>query len=130
MFVVDFITAFLLAVAFTVIFAGVVRDCGCTTWRQMPAIVWIGALGSWIVGTLLVALGAMAAHWLPFVLAAFALALTALGLIRAARFRNAVHTETGNPGNDARPAIAIYFCVTLLLFFCAISFRFYLVNLS
>lgn len=130
MFVIDFITAFLLAVAFTVAFAGLVRQRGYRSWRGMPAVVWLLAMGSWLIGILLVAFGALAAHWLPFVISAAALALIAFLLMRAARFRRAVHSETGEPGNDGRPAIALYFCVTLLLFFCAISLRFYILNLS
>lgn len=130
MFVVDFISAFLLAVAFTIVFAGFVRERGYKQWQAMPAGVWIGALVSWACGMALVAFGALATHWMPFAISALALVLLVVALIRGRRFRSAVHTETGAPGNDARPAIALYFCLTLLLFFCAISLRFYLVNLS
>ncbi len=130
MFVVDYISAFLLAVAFTIAFASAVRDKNYRAWRNMPAKVWLLAVGSWMGGMLVVGLGAVVAHWLTFLLGVIALAVIVFALIRVGPFRETVHTETGNPGDDARPAIALYFCVTLLLFFCAISFRFYVVNLS
>ena len=99
-------------------------------WGDVPAGIWLLAVGSWLVGMRVVGVGAMLAHWVPFVLGVIALGVIAFALIRAAGFRRTVHTETGEPGNDARPAIALYFCVTLLLFFCAISVRFYIVHLS
>jgi hypothetical protein len=130
MFVVDYISAFLLAVAFTIAFASAVRDKNYRAWRNMPAKGWLLAVGSWLLGMSVVGFGALVAHWLTFVLGAIALGVIAFALIRAAGFRNTVHTQAGEPGNDARPAVAAYFCVTLLLFFCAISVRFYVVNLS
>ena len=130
MFVVDFITVILLAVAFTILFAGALRARGYRGWRQLPGCLWVLAVVSWIGGMFLVAYSAMGAHWVPFALAALALGAMVYGLLAGGRFRDPAHTETGEPGHDARPAIALYFCVTLLLFFCAISLRFYLVNLS
>jgi hypothetical protein len=128
MFVVDFLTAFLLSVAFTIVFAGEAREHGYRAWRQMSALAWLLTLGSWVVGMVLVGFGARAAHWIPFLLSGLALGLVGYSLVRARRSKRALAREAGEPGNDARPAIALYFCVTLLLFFCAISLRFYIVN--
>ena len=128
MFVVDFFTAFLLAFAFTIIFARAVRDQGFRAWREMSATAWLLTLGSWFVGMLLIGFGAMAAHWVPFALSALALALLAYSFIRSRRLKRAASAAVSDPDNNAPPAIALYFFVTLLLFFCAISLRFYVAN--
>ncbi|HJT82386.1 MAG TPA: hypothetical protein VJ719_14425 [Chthoniobacterales bacterium] len=130
MFVVDLLTAFLLAIVFTFGFAAFVRTRGYHSWREMPLSIWILNGVSWIAGILLVALGAIPAHWLSFGAAVAALGAMTFLLVRSAGFRRALSAPTGSPGNDARPAIAFYFCITLLLFFCAVSIRFYIVNLS
>ncbi len=129
MFVVDFITAFLLALAFTIVFDGAVRGRGYYAWRQLPPPIWLLTCGTWIGGMGLVAFGAFAGRWVPFALAIASLALLVFALLRA-RLRDRVRFESEEAGNDARPAIALYFFVTLLLFFCAISLRFYIVHLS
>lgn len=132
MFVVDFIAASLLAFVLTVLFAALVRGSGCSGMRDLSARVWLMSVASWIVGISVVAFGPplTGTHALPFALTGLLVGLLVLGLRRMPQFRRSVHTETGDPGGDARPAIAIYFFVTLLLFFCAISLRFYIVNLA
>ena len=132
MFVVDFIAACALAFVLTVIFAAIVRGCGYRTISELPASMWLMSVASWVGGVLLVAFGpaVTGSHWLPFAVTGLLIGLLVLGLRRMPRFRRRVHAETGEPGDDARPAIALYFFLTLLLFFCAISMRFYIVNLA
>ena len=132
MFVVDFIAASLLAFVLTILFAAVVRSSGDRGLRKLPGSVWAMSIGSWVVGIVVVAFGPSltGTHWLPFAVAALAVGLLVLALRRMPRLRRSVRSETGDPGADARPAIALYFFVTLLLFFCAISLRFYLAHLA
>src|SRR5213595_3084090 len=112
MFVVDLLTAFLLTVAFTIVFAGAAREHGYRAWRQMPALGWLLILASWVVGMFLVGFGAIAAHWIPFLLSGLALGLVGYSISRAGRVKRALDRDVGESGNDARPAIALYFCVT------------------
>lgn len=132
MFVVDFITASLLAVAFTVAFAALVRSRGYRRLGEMSSPEWLVSIASWTAGVLIVAAGPWltGTHWIPFLLAVITLGVVVVFVMRRASFTRAVHRETGPPGTDARPAVAWYFVFTLLLFFCAISLRFYLAHLA
>lgn len=129
MFVVDLVAASLLTVVLTIGFAAVVRGRGL---KGIPSTVWLMAVASWAGGILIVAFGPMATgtHWLPFAITGLALVGLVFALVRLSKFRRSLHRETGAVGDDARAAIALYFFVTLLLFFCAISLRFFLVNFS
>lgn len=130
MFIVDFITAFLLAVAFTIAFAVFMRKGGHGRWRKMSATIWLLVVASWIAGMALVGFGAMATHGLPFVSATVAMAIVITLLMSAGRLRRTVSRRAGDESHHSGGAIALYFCVTLLLYFCAISLRVYIVNLS
>ena len=132
MFVLDFISASILAFLLTVGFAAVVRSRGYRQLRDLSARLWLISVASWLGGIVLVAFGpaATGTHWLPFAVAGLLLGLLVIALPNLSKFRRSVYTETGEPAGDARPAIAAYFIVTLLLFFCAISLRFYIVNLA
>ncbi len=132
MFVVDFISASILAVVLTVGFAAVVRAFGYRRVRDVSAGGWTIAAASWIGGILLVAFGPAltGTHWLPFLFSALLTGLLVICLQWMPTFRRSLQTETGEPGADARPLIAMYFIVTLLLYFCAVSFRFYVVELT
>ena len=132
MFVVDFIAASLLAFVLTVLFAAIVRGSGYREMRDFSAALWTMAIASWIGGMLVVAFGPAltGTHWLPFAFAGLLVGLLVLGVQKVPRFRRSVDGERGDRRADARSAIALYFVVTLLLFFCAISVRFYLVNLA
>jgi hypothetical protein len=128
MFVVDFIAACLLALVLTVAFAAVLRGCGYSSFRDMSGTMWLMSNASWAGGILLVAFGpaVTGTHWLPFAVAGLMVAL----LVVAPKFSRAVHSDIGGPGNEVRPAVALYLFITLLLFFCAISLRFYIVHLA
>ena len=132
MFVVDLISAAVLAFVLTVAFAAVVRDSGYRSIRELPPRMWLMCAASWIGGILLVAFGPVVTgtHWLAFAVTGLLVGLLVLALRKMPRLRHAVHSGTGEPGYDARPAIAMYFFVTLLLFFCAVSLRFYIVHLA
>ena len=132
MFVVDFISASVLAFVLTVVFAAIVRRGGYRHVREFSAAVWAMAIGSWLGGMVIVAFGPTfsGTHWLPFAFTGLLIGLLVVGLRKIPSFSRSLHTETGEPGADARPAIAAYFFVTLLLFFCAISVRFYIAHLA
>ena len=132
MFVVDFIAASLLAFVLTILFAALVRRSGVRGIRTLPGSVWTLSVGSWLLGIVAVAFGPVltGTHWLPFAITGLAVGLLVLALRRMPQLRRSLRSETGDPGTDARPAIALYFFVTLLLFFCAISLRFYLAHLA
>jgi len=130
MFVLDYISAFFLAVAFTIAFTNAMGERSYGAWRDMPAKVWFVAAASWLLGTIVVAVGAIMAHWLTLVVGAGALALIAFSMMQRALAKTVLPAVRPGPGDDARPAIALFFCITLLLFFCAISVRFYVVNLG
>ena len=132
MFVVDFISASILAVVLTVGFAAVASACRYRRIRDIPSIGWLIAAASWIGGTLLLAFGPPVAgtHSLPFLVSVLLIGVMVICLQRVPTFRRSVHSQTGNPGTDVRPLIAMYFIVTLLLYFCAVSFRFYVVELT
>ena len=132
MFVVDFIAAFVLAFVLTIGFAGILRSGGYRRMRDFTAPVWLMSLASWLGGILIVAFGPAltGTHWLPFAVSGLVIGLLVVGLRKMPEFRRSVHTETGGPGGDARSVIAMYFIGTLLLFFCAISLRFYLAHLA
>jgi hypothetical protein len=132
MFVVDLIAASLLAVVLTTGFAAIV---GSRYYRRVSALsgkVWLMSFVSWAGGILVVAFGPAltGTHWLPFAVTGFLIGLLVLVLPKFPNFKHIVQMEMRDPGEDARPAIALYFFVTLFLFFCAISLRFYIVNLA
>jgi hypothetical protein len=126
----DYISAFLLAIAFTIAFAGIVRGRGYRAWRDMPVTAWLIVIGSWALGTIVIALGAIRAHWLTFAIGAGALGLIAFSGMQRALRQKPRRPALPKRADDTRPAIALYFCITLLLFFSAISVRFYIVNLG
>ena len=132
MFVVDFISAGLLAFVLTVIFAAIIRRGGYRRVRELTGAVWALAVGSWLGGALVVAVGPVltGTHWIPFAFSALLIGLLVIGLWSVPSFKRSVHTSTGQPGSGARSAIAAYFFVTLLLFFCAISVRFYIAHIA
>lgn len=132
MFVVDFIAASVLALVLAVAFAALIRTSGYHGLGKLPARVWTMAITSWAVGVLLLGFGpaATGTHWLPFAFTGLVAGLLLVALPKFPKFNRAVHTETGEPGDDARPAIAVYFIVTVLLFFCAISARFYILHVA
>lgn len=132
MFVVDFIAACLLAFVLTVGFAAIVTAGRYRQVRDLSAGIWLTAVASWLGGILIVAFGPAltGTHWLPFAVTGLLVGLLVLALRRVPRLRASVYGENPEPQGDARPAIAFYFCVTLLLLFCAISLRFYIVNLA
>lgn len=132
MFVVDFLAASLLAVVLTIAFACIVRHYGVKRFGDFSAKVWLMAISSWAGGILLLAFAPplTSAHWMAFAVAGV-LALLLVPLFAGSRTVNhSLAAATGQPGNDARPAIAVYFVLTLLLFFCAVSVRFYIVHLA
>ncbi len=129
-FLVDYISAFFLAVAFTIAFAIMIRDEKFRAWRDMPPKAWLLTFASWLLGTMMVGFGALTAHWLTFVTGTAALAAIIFTLVQRHGFKNVTKRETETTGNDVHPAVALYFCITLLLFFCAISVRFYVINLA
>ena len=132
MFVVDFISASILAVVLTVGFAAVARARRYNRMGDISSVGWTVAALSWIGGILLVAFGppVSGTHWLPFLVSGLLIGIMVICLQRMPTFRRSVRSETGEPGADARPLIAMYFIVTLLLYFCAVSFRVYLVELT
>ena len=132
MFVVDLIAASFLAIVLTVAFAALLRGRGCPRWSKLPTTLWLMTIASWAGGILVVAFGPAltGTHWLPFAITGLLVGLLVITLRRMPAFRDSLASETGEPGNDVRPAVALYFVVTLLLFFSAISLRFYVVNLA
>ena len=130
MFVVDLIAASVLAIVLTIGFAALVRSDRRI--RELSASVCIMAVASWIMGILVVAFGpAMTGtHWLPFAVTGLVVGVLVLGLANLPEFHSPVRATTGQPRSEVRPVIAMYFIATVLLFFCAVSLRFYLVNLS
>lgn len=132
MFVLDLIAASLLAIVLTVAFAALLRSRDCRRWSKLPAALWLMTIGSWAGGFLVVAFGpaVTGTHWLPFAITGLLVGLLVIGLRRMPAFLDSFEPDTCGPRNDARPAIALYFVVTLLLFFSAVSLRFYVVNLA
>ena len=132
MFVVDFIAASVLALVLTVAFTVLVRSRRYRRVSDITGDVWLMSVASWIGGTLVVGCGLSltGTHWLPFAVSGFLIGLLVLTLPSLPKFRSLADNDTSDPGADAQPVIAIYFFVTLLLFFCAISVRFYVVNLA
>jgi hypothetical protein len=94
--------------------------------------VWLMSFASWTGGILVVAFGPAltGTHWLPFAVTGLLIGLLVMALPKFPNFKHIVQMEIRDPGEDARPAIALYFFVTLFLFFCAISLRFYIANLA
>jgi hypothetical protein len=130
MFVVDFIAASVLALVLTVAFTAVVRNRRYRRVSDMSGGIWLMTVASWIGGILAVGCGLSltGTHWLPFAVSGFLIGLLILTLPGLPRFRGLA--GIGDPGTDAQRVIAMYFVITLLLFFCAISARFYIVNLA
>ncbi len=128
MFVVDLLSASILATAFSIFFYRVVRSGKYPA--SLPRRVLPFVMVSWIGGIVLIVCGAMIAHWLPFVLATLVLALSLYPWALRGTLRESVRNEPEQALKATRPAIVLYFCTTLLLLFCAISFSFYLVYLS
>lgn len=122
----------MLALVLTVGFAAVARARRYRRMGDISSVGWTITTVSWIGGILLVAFGppVTGTHWLPFLVSALLVGVMLICLQRVPAFTRSMHAQTGEPGADARPLIAIYFIVTLLLYFCAISFRFYLVELT
>jgi hypothetical protein len=132
MFVVDFIAASVLALVLTVAFTALVRNRRYRRVSDMSGNVWLMAVASWIGGILVVGCGLSltGTHWLPFAVSGFLIGLLVLTLPGLPKLETLPDNDPGHPGADAQPVIAMYFFVTLLLFFCAISVHFYMVNLA
>ena len=132
MFVVDFVSAFILTFVLTVAFAAIARSRGGRRMRQVSAGEWIVLVVAWLAGIGLVAFGPTltGTHWLAFLVSGLLVGLLLVLLPRMPKIQWRIHNETGAPGVDSRPLIAGYFIVTLLLFFCAISLRFYFEELA
>ena len=132
MFVVDFISALLLAFVLTIAFAAIGRSRGWRRVRQLSAGEWTIVMVAWLAGISLVALGPTitGTHWVGFVVSALLVAILLAVLPRIRGIEPRIHDQTGEPGGDSRPLIAGYFIVTVLLFFCAISLRFYFEELA
>ncbi len=132
MFVVDFISASVLAVVLTIVFAALFQRRGYRRARDMSSSDWLMLLASWVAGIGLVAFGPAitGTHWLAFAVAGFLVGLLVLGLRKLPKFRRSLRTAQTETPDATRSAVALYFCVTVLLFFCAVSLRFYLVHLS
>ena len=130
MFVIDFIAASILTVVLTIGFTEAVRRSGYPRVHKMSAPVWLMSIGSWLGGIALLAFGPplTGTHWLPFAVAGLLAGLLLLILPGLPKFGPA--EATAERKHDARSAIAVYFIVTLLLFSCAISVRFYIVHLA
>jgi hypothetical protein len=132
MFLVDVIAASVLALVLTIVFTALVRNRRYRRVSDMSGSVWLIALVSWIGGILVVGCGLSltGTHWLPFAVSGFLIGLLVLTLPGLPKFRSLADDDTDDPSADAEIVIAMYFLVTLLLFFCAISVRFYMVNLA
>jgi hypothetical protein len=133
MFVVDFITALLIAFALSVIFAGTLRTRGFRRFGERSLFFILVLLGSWAGGIWLVAFGPVVSgtHWLPFVAAGVIVALTTLALMQIPEFSASVHAAEGRTGDgQAAPlAIGLYFWISLLILMVAISARYLWVHL-
>ena len=130
MLFVDYSSAFLLAVAFTILFGNAVRERKRRAWRRMPVSLWLLAASSWLIGVVLVGLGAVVTHWTTFIFGLLAFVVIADALIGKTGFKRISRMQIGDSRNDALPAITLYFWITLLLFFSAISVRSYIANLG
>ncbi|HEV3409242.1 MAG TPA: hypothetical protein VG095_03045 [Chthoniobacterales bacterium] len=128
MFVLDFVTAAILAVAFTIAFAALARKRMPERTERMSLSAWIISLVSWTTGILILVLLPVLTrtHWIAFAVAVVVLGTVVALLLSNAKVRRALFREAAPPARDPRP-ILWYFVFTLLLFFCAISFRFYVV---
>src|ERR687891_1167728 len=128
MLFVDYSSAFLLTVAFTILFGNAVRERKLRAWRRMPVSLWLLAASLWLIGLVLVGLGAIVTHWLILIVGVLAFVIIADALIGKTGVKRISRIEIGDPRNDALPAILLYFWITLLLFFSAISVRSYIAN--
>lgn len=131
MFVVDLIAASLLTFVLTVAFTAVVRHQRYRKVSDISGGAWLMTLASWVGGVFVISFGlsVTGTHWLPFAVAGFVIGLLVLTLPAFPRFRSLANKQTSAPGADAQPVIVMYFFVTLLLFLCALSLRFYVMNL-
>lgn len=132
MYVVDFIAASVLTLVLTVAFTAVVRNRRYRRVSDMSTSAWLMTVASWVGGIFVVGFGLSLTktHWLPFAVSGFVVGLLVLTLPALPRFRNLAGKDTSDPGVDAQPVIVMYFFVTLLLLFCALSVRFYIMNLA
>ena len=132
MFVVDFIAASVLTFVLTVAFTAVVRNRGYRRVSDMSGDVWLMTVASWVGGIFVVSFGLSltGTHWLPFAVSGFVVGLLVLTLPALPKLRSLADKDISDPGADAQPVIVMYFFVTLLLFFCALSLRFYIMNLA
>ena len=132
MFFVDFVVASILALVLTIAFAAILRHHRVKRFGDFSVKVWVMAITSWLGGILLLAFGPplTRTHWIAFAVAGALVLLLVPLIVRSRTFNHSIPAATGLPGHDARPAIAVYFVFTLLLFFCAISVRFYIVHLA
>ena len=132
MFVVDFIAASVLTFVLTVAFTAVVRNREYRRVSDMSGTAWLMTVASWVGGIFVVSFGLSltGTHWLPFAVSGFVVGLLVLTLPALPKFRSLADKDISDPGADAQPVIVMYFFVTLLLFFCALSLRFYIMNLA
>ena|SRR5688572_1548965 len=132
MFVIDLIAASVLTFVLTVAFTAVVRNRRYCHVSDMSGSVWLMTVASWVAGIFVLSFGLSltGTHWLPFAVSGFVVGLLVLTLPALPKFRSLADHDTGHSGADAQPVIVMYFFVTLLLFFCALSLRFYIMNLA
>ena len=129
MFVVDLITALLLAGGLTIVFGSIVHDRHYHRWRDLSPAMWLLTLSSWAMGIILVISGVWIGHWAPFILSAILLCVFVVTLSGDLSFQTQCGIANA-AATQGRTTVALYFSVTLLLFFCAISLRFYFENLG
>ena len=131
MFVIDFIAAAILALVLTIAFTETARRAGFPRMGRMSAPIWLMSISSWVGGILLLVFGPplTGTHWLPFAVAGLLAGFLVLILPGFPRFGQGAN-GSGQRSHEARTTIAMYFIVTLLLFSCAISVRFYIVHLA
>ncbi|MDQ6655649.1 MAG: hypothetical protein M3Y80_07545 [Verrucomicrobiota bacterium] len=130
MFVIDFLTAFVLSVAMTLLFAALFRRNGYRRFGDITGLFALVVFASWAGGIWLTAFGPVltATHWVPFGIAVVALLITAALVARSRAFRSDINPPDGRPGGVMRSATTAYFIITLLVFFSAVSLRFYVAH--
>jgi hypothetical protein len=130
MFIVDLLTAVLLAVVLTFLFAGFLDHARYGRWRDLRPAVWLLTVGLWAIGIILLTLAAWIGHWVPFLLSSVLLFVVVFTVVGRSSFPQAGATRLNRSDRQNQMAVALYFSLTLLLFFCVVSLRFYFENLG
>ena len=111
----DYVSALLIAIGLTIVFASAIRERNYRAWREVPAKIWLLAVGSWMTGVLVMWLGAFIARWLPLVFASASLFGIVFAVIRAMTVRRTAHQLEKDSPTGTNLVVAVYFCVTFLL---------------